>query len=150
LNRQASLAPASLLCLIESGKFLSLAPECCGAVLLQKPFYLDFAGPGAAIGSRFDRHCTAVYLIGTLKFSESITASERQLALQRRMAYAKQLEAIARMKAPFARARSIQHHLNQWLGIQEAKTIPDAWVAQLVGLQPETIAFARKHGQVDV
>lgn len=146
LNQQAKSAPGSLpLSFFKSGQFLSLTPGCQGGIILQKPFYADFVGPGAAVGSSFDTNCTSVYVIGPVKFCASIIYSERQQAFQKRMAYTQQLQEILQVDAPLERASLILHQLSQWVGAEEAKKIPDELVAQLSGLLPRTVVFARKN-----
>lgn len=145
LNQQAKSASGSLpLSFFKSGQFLSLASNCQGGIILQKPFYADFVGPGAAVGSSFDINCTSVYVIGPVKFCASTIYSERQQAFQKRMAYTQQLQEILQVDAPLERAGLILYQLCQWVGAEEAKKIPDELVAQLAGLLPRTIVFARK------
>jgi hypothetical protein len=145
LNQQASSASASLpLSFFKSGQFLSLTTNCQGGIILQKPFYADFVGLGAAVGSSFDVNCTSVYVIGAVKFCASTTYSERQQAFQKRMAYSQQLQEIAEVEAPLDRALLILRQLCEWVGAEEAKKIPEELVARLVGLLPKTVEFARK------
>ena len=145
LNHQAKSAPTSLpLSFFKSGQFLSLTSDCQGGIILQKPFYADFVGPGAAVGSSFDINCTSVYVIGSVKFCASTIYSERQQAFQQRMSYTQQLQDILQVESPLERACLIMHQLGQWVGAEEAKKIPDNLVAQLAGLLPRTVVFARK------
>ena len=145
LNQQAKSASGSLpLSFFNSGQFFSLTSDCQGGIILQKPFYADFVGPGAAVGSSFDVNCTSVYVIGPVKFYASTIHSERQQAFQKRMAYSQRLQEILQVEAPFKRAGSILRQLCQWVGVEEAKKIPDELVAQLAGLLPKTIVFSRQ------
>ena len=145
LNQKAQSAPGCLpLSFFKSGQFLSLTPDCQGGIILQKPFYADFVGPGAAVGSSFDVDCTSVYVIGPVKFCASTIYSERQQAFQRRMAYSQQLQEILQVEAPFERAGLILRQLCQWVGAEAAQKIPDELVAQLAGLLPKTIVFSRQ------
>ena len=150
LNQQGKSASGSLpLSFFKSGQFLSLASDCQGGIILQKPFYADFVGPGAAVGSSFDLNCTSVYVIGPVKFCASTIYEERQQAFQKRMAYSQQLQDILQVGAPLERACLILDQLCQWVGAEEAKKIPDELVAQLSGLLPRTIVFARKKSPVE-
>ncbi|HAJ58368.1 MAG TPA: hypothetical protein DCP31_03095, partial [Cyanobacteria bacterium UBA8543] len=55
-----------------------------------------------------------------------------------------QLQDILQVESPLERACLILHQLGQWVGAEEAKKIPDNLLAQLAGLLPRTIIFARK------
>lgn len=146
LNSQTESGSRSLpLSYFKSGQFLSLTPDCQGGLILQKPFYADFVGPGAAVGSSFDVNCISVYVIGAVKFSASTTFSERQQAFQQRMTYTQKLQTIAGVEAPLRRAFLILQQLSQWAGTEEAKKIPDELVARLAGLLSKTVKVARKN-----
>lgn len=146
LNQQVNSASRQLpLSFFKSGQFLSLANDGQGGIILQKRFYADFVGPGAALGSSFDVDCTSVYVIGNVKFCSSSTYSERQQAFEKRIAYSKQLQKIVGMEVPSKRAFWILDQLYQWVGAQETQKIPDELVALLVGLLPKTVELARKN-----
>jgi hypothetical protein len=145
LNRQANSAPAELpLSIFKSGQFLSLTPNCQGGLILQRPFYADFVGPGAAVGSSFDVNCISVYAIGKVEFCVPATYSKRQQAFQQRMAYSQQLQEIVGEEAPLHRGILILNQLSQWVGAEEATKIPDELVARLAGVLTKTIKIARK------
>lgn len=145
LNSQVNSTPAELpLSFFKSGQFLCLTPDCRGGLILQKPFYADFVGPGAAVGSSLDVNCTSVYAIGAVKFYVPASYSERQQAFQQRMAYCQQIQEIVAEEAPLHRSRLILQQLSQWVGAEEGKKIPDELVARLVGVLTKTIKVARK------
>jgi hypothetical protein len=129
----------------KSGQFLSLTNDCQGGIILQKRFYADFAGPGAAFGSSFDVDCTSVYVIGAVKFSALSIYSDRQQAFKKRMAYCDRLQKITRLEDPLKRAFSILEQLYHWVGAQETEKIPDELVAMLAGLLPQTIELVKKN-----
>ena len=146
LNRQVESGSAFLpLSFFKSGQFLSLTTDCQGAIILQKPFYADFIGPGGVVGSSLDVNCTSVYVIGTVKFCAPTAVSERQQAFQQRMAYSQQLQEIVQVEAPLRRAFLILHQLSQWIGAEATKKIPDELVARLAGLLPKTVKLARRN-----
>lgn len=146
LNQQVNSASAQVpLSFFNSGQFLSLTSDCQGGIILQKRFYADFAGPGAAVGSSFDVDCTSVYVIGTVKFCASSIYSERQQAFEKRMAYSMRLQEIAGLEVPSQRAFWILDQLYHWVGSQETQKIPDELVAMLAGLLPKTVELAREN-----
>jgi hypothetical protein len=145
LNNQAHSPSDQLpLSLFSSGQFLRLSPNCRGGLILQKPFYADFVGPGALVGSSIDVNCTSVYVIGTVEFDVPTTDAERQRAFQKRMAYSQRLQDISGVEAPLRRSFFILKQLFHWVGVQETHKIPDELVAQLAGLLTQTVKLARQ------
>ena len=133
---------AALLHRITSGHVLTIAPDSVGGLLLVKPFYIDFAGPGAAVGGAFDRHCTAVYILGSVQFQTLLTQRDREEAIQTRIAYAEQLSVILDTPHATHRARLILDQLTNWLPGNLALTIPAELTAGLAGVLPKTIQSA--------
>lgn len=144
LNSQANSTAAELpLSFFKSGQFLCLTPDCKGGLILQKPFYADFVGPGAAVGSSFDINCTSVYVIGTVEFYVPETYPVRQKAFQKRMAYSKRLQNIAGVEAPIHRCCLMLHQLCHWVGVKETNKVPDELIARLAGALTKTVKVAR-------
>lgn len=141
MSQVNSLLPLQLL---RSGQLLALSANSQGGLLIQKPFFAEFAGPGAAVGGSFDVKCTFVYVLGTVEFQAPATYAERQEAFQQRMTYLQKLQEITSEEAPLSRARSIVNQLNQWCGIDEVNNIPNELIAQLIAVFPETVAIARQ------
>ncbi|MDX2231690.1 MAG: hypothetical protein NW220_18795 [Leptolyngbyaceae cyanobacterium bins.349] len=133
---------AGLLHRITSGHVLTIAPDSIGGLLLIKPFYVDFAGPGAAVGGEFDRDCTAVYQVGLVRLQTLLTQRDRQEAIQTRIAYAEQLAAILDIPHALQRSRLIVEQLTDWLPGNLSLTIPAELAAGLAGVLPKTIELA--------
>lgn len=145
LNHQGKTAPAEVpLSFFKSGQFLCLTPNCQGGLILQRPFYADFVGAGAAVGSSFDVNCTSVYAIGKVEFCVPATFSERQKAFQQRMAYSRRLQEIVAEEAPLHRSILILNQLCEWVGDEEAKKIPDQLIARLAGVLTKTLKVAKQ------
>jgi hypothetical protein len=122
---------------------LAIATDCQGGLILQKPFYAEFVGPGAAVGGVFDIQCTSAYVLGNVQFLELTTYAERQQAFQKRIALIEKFqEAVLVEASPLHRACLIVNQLYQWFGVDETKRIPNELLAQLVGVLPGTIAIA--------
>ncbi|NJP10175.1 MAG: hypothetical protein HC866_12420 [Leptolyngbyaceae cyanobacterium RU_5_1] len=104
--------------------------------------FADFAGPGAAVGGEFDRHCTAVYTVGAIRLRQAATRVERKQTLQTRIVYAEALAAITETSVPLRRGCLIVEQLCQWLPTELAETIPAELVGKLVGVLPTTVKLA--------
>ncbi|MBD2183251.1 hypothetical protein H6S82_18075 [Planktothrix sp. FACHB-1355] len=134
-----SCAPLSL---FKSGQLLYLTPESEGGLILQNPYYADFVGPGAAVGSYFDIKCISVYAIGTVNFHAPVTYSERLQAFQRRMAYIDKLKEILLEPSRLDRACLLLTQLCEWLGDDEVRDIPHKLTAKLIAVQAEIVKKA--------
>jgi hypothetical protein len=131
----------ALLDLFKSGQWLALKPECRGGLIVQKSFYADFVGPGAAVGGSFDVNCTSVYVLGEVEFYAPTTYEERQYAFQKRVTYIEKLSAILSVRAPVHRACLTIRQLCLWVGVSQTRSIPLELIAQLGGLLPHSVAL---------
>ncbi len=138
----------ALLNLIHSGQLLALSPRCTGGLILQKPFYSEFVGAGAAFGSSCDLSCEAVQILGEVQVCLPETPADREQAIQARLDYIHQIQSLVTEDSVLRRAHRVVAQLAQWLG-KSAQQIPDAQVARLVGLLPERIADLRQEASED-
>lgn len=139
LTNQVDSRPIQLL---KSGQLLAINADCQGGLILQKPFYAEFVGPGAAVGGSFDIQSTSAYVLGNVQFLELTTYAERQQAFQKRIAYIKKFQNLLLEQTPLRRACLIVDQLNQWFGVDETKKISHESMAQLAGVLPGTVAIA--------
>ncbi|PZV03719.1 MAG: hypothetical protein DCF22_26000 [Leptolyngbya sp.] len=137
----------ALLNCLRSGQLHSLPADCQGGLIILKSFYADFAGAGAAIGGEFDRHCTAVYTIGSVRLERRTSRVEREETLQTRIAYAEKLADITQVAVPLRRGGLIVDYLSQWLPAELAMTIPQELIGKLVGVLPVTVKLAGRSRQ---
>lgn len=130
---------AILLRRVTNGSVIAIAPDSPGGLLLVKPYYVDFAGAGAAIGGRVDQACTAVYAVGDIRLQTALTQRDREDAIHTRMSYAEQLSVILDVPQAAQRARLILEQLSTWLPGNLALTIPAELAAGLAGVLPQTV-----------
>lgn len=135
--------------LLQSGHCLRLSATSQGGLIIQKPFYADFAGAGAAVGCSFDGDCVAIYVLGTVEFELPMTFADRQAAFQQRIAYSDRISNIAIVRCHDHRATLIVNQLCEWAGLDEAQKIPAAWIARLVGVSPRRIRAAWQQHWLD-
>ncbi|XGV99112.1 MAG: hypothetical protein ACAF41_09260 [Leptolyngbya sp. BL-A-14] len=140
LKSKTSFARSPLpVSMLQQGQLLFVAPEYQGGLILQKPFYTDFVGPGAAIGASFDSSCTAIHPLGIVNFRVPTTLRERQQAYQKRIHYSDRLAEIASTYQASRRAALIVAQLCEWVGVEEAQKIPLELVAQMAGVSTKLI-----------
>lgn len=128
------------LSMLKSGQFMTLSSRSRGGLIIQKPFFADFVGPGGAVGGSFDVNCTSVYVVGMVEFEAPETFVDRQASFQHRIAFSEELARISGELSHLKRAYLMVHQLCQWVGMQEARKVPVELVARMAGVLPRTVA----------
>ncbi|WP_216351317.1 hypothetical protein [Leptolyngbya sp. 'hensonii'] len=139
-QNNSSFLPISVL---KSGQFLAIPENCRGGLIVEKKFYADLVGPGAAVGAFFDSHCTNIYLVGQVRLWAPTTYFDQQQAFRKRMACNRRLQTISHEPSSMVRAHEMLMLLYQWLGAEEAAAIPSEWVARLAGVLPKTVDLVK-------
>jgi hypothetical protein len=124
---------------ITSGKVWSVAPDVKGGLLLVKPFYVDFAGAGAAVGGEFDADCVAVFMVGEVRLQPVLSQRDRKAMIHTRKTYTNQLCMILDVPHPAQRGHLVLAQLATWLPGNLSLTIPAELIAGLAGVLPRTI-----------
>ncbi len=127
--------------LLQSGQTLMLAHNCTGWLILQKPFYAEIVGPGAAVGGSFDVQCQSIYAIGNVQFIALEDEESRQSAFQQRMDYIQSMQAILLESAPIARASKLIEQLITWIGLEPTQSIPHDLLSRLGGVMAPNISL---------
>jgi hypothetical protein len=129
--------------LLKSGQLLAVTDsgESAG-IILQKPFFAEFIGPGSAIGGLFDLKCVTIYTLGKAEFTAPATREERQLAFRRRIDNIATMQNLCQSEAPLRRAIDLLDMLCDRVGTNEIRSIPNEVLAKVVGVMPGTIAMA--------
>jgi hypothetical protein len=128
--------------LLKSGQLLAVTDSEPAGIILQKPFFAEFIGPGAAIGGLFDLKCVTIYTLGKAEFTAPATQEERQLAFRRRIDNIAAMQTLCQAEAPLRRAIDLLDMLCDRMGTTEIRSIPNEVLAKIVGVMPGTIAMA--------
>jgi hypothetical protein len=128
--------------LLKSGQLLAVTDSEPAGIILQKPFFAEFIGPGAAIGGLFDLKCVTIYTLGKAEFTAPATQEERQLAFRRRIDDIAAMQTLCQAEAPLRRAIDLLDMLCDRMGTTEIRSIPNEVLAKIVGVMPGTIAMA--------
>ncbi len=130
--------------MLKDGQLLSLSESYPAGLILQKPYYAEYIGPGAAVGGMFDLQCVTIHPLGKAELSTPETLDERQNAFQRRMEDIEQMQLICEKDLPIERAVAVLEMLSQHFYQDEIQMIPNEVLAKLVGVLPSTMATAWK------
>jgi hypothetical protein len=128
--------------LLKSGQLLAVTDSESSGIILQKPFFAEFIGPGAAIGGLFDLKCVTIYTLGKAEFTAPATQEERQLAFRRRMDDITAMQNLCQSDVPLKRAIDLLDMLCDRMGTDEIRSIPNEVLAKIVGVMSGTIAMA--------
>jgi hypothetical protein len=128
--------------LLKSGQLLAVTNSEASGIILQKPFFAEFIGPGAAIGGLFDLKCVTIYTLGKAEFTAPATREERQVAFRRRMDDVTTMQNLCQSDVPLRRAIDLLDMLCDRMGTDEIRSIPNEVLAKIVGVIPGTIAMA--------
>ena len=135
---------------IVSGSLSVVSSRRRNGVLLVKPFYAEFAGPGAAVGGDFDRDCLAAIPIGNLQLLVPNDEAERQTAYRIRLQWLKLTSRFTAMDVPTVRSQQILEQFEHYFDRAQVQAVPHAALALVVGVFPQTMAVARRSNDVKV
>ena len=128
--------------LLKSGRLMNLANNQSSGLIIKKPYYAEFVGPGSAVGGMFDIQCTTLYALGNAEFEVPSTQIERQQAFQNRITDIETLQEFCQQDSPLQRAVSLLQFLAERFPLEEIQMISNDVLAQLVGVLPSTIVAA--------
>lgn len=134
--------------LLKSGQLLAVSGDEGAGLIIQKPFFAEFVGHGAAIGGLFDLQCVTVYTLGNVQISVPEDKMGRQAAFQKRIADIEFMQELCQLDSPLERGVSVLTQLCNQYDPYQVKSIPNDVLAKLVGVLPSTITEA--WGQVRV
>lgn len=128
--------------MLKDGQLLSLSKQSPAGLILQKPYYAEYIGPGAAIGGMFDLQCVTIHSLGQAELNVPETLDDRQDAFQRRMEDIEAMQLICEKDLPIERAVAVLEMLSQQFHPDEIQMISNDILAKLVGVLPSTMAAA--------
>jgi len=113
-------------------------------LILDKGFYTEFAGPGAAVGSPFDQDCQAVIPLGNLSLVQPESYEDQQKALRIRLQWIRLTQNFTDQPVPIDRAQMILEQFKSYFDQKIVDQVPDQAFALLVGVLPQTVQRARQ------
>jgi hypothetical protein len=128
--------------LLKNGQLLSVANSPGAGVILQKNYFAEFVGPGAAIGGMFDVGCLKIYTLGSAELNTPSTLSERQKAFHCRIENIEMMQKLCQLETPLQRSIEFLEMLCNHSSLHEVRKIPNEVLAKTVGVFPNTIAMA--------
>lgn len=146
LNHQGVTEHSSvsdILTQLNSGKLLMVNSRRRNGLIIYKRFHAEFAGPGAAVGSFFDRNCEWVLPVGDLSLVDPKEQEERQKAYLIRRQWIRLTQQLTDNPVPLQRAQMILNQFENYFGAEAVAQLPDDAFALLVGVLPHTVRTVR-------
>jgi hypothetical protein len=112
-------------------------------LIINKGFYTEFAGPGAAIGGGLDTECNDFIALGSLSLISPESAEEQQKALRIRLQWVRLTQNFTDKPDAIERAQLILEQFKSYFDQSMVKQVPDEAFAMLVGVFPSTVKKAR-------
>ncbi|MDX2231241.1 MAG: hypothetical protein NW220_16510 [Leptolyngbyaceae cyanobacterium bins.349] len=128
-------------------RLLAVGENKRSGLILCKPHYAEFAGPGAAICSPFEANYAQIIAIGSPDIVEVVTYEGRQQAYGRRIQWVRWLHKIVSEVEPNQRAEKLFAGFEEFFGSEVLVGIPNEVLALLAGVLPHTIALLRSQHQ---
>jgi len=118
-----------------------------GGLILCKPYYAEFAGPGAAIACPNTPAYSSIIAIGDPELVEVTNPNDRQRAYSRRIQWVRWLQKIVFHPDPVQRAEKLFLGFEEFFGGEVVSQISDEVLALLAGVLPQTISALRSHNR---
>jgi len=112
-------------------------------LIINKGFYTEFAGPGAAIGGGLDTECNSFTALGSLSLISPQSAEEQQKALRIRLQWVRLTQNFTDKPDALERSQLILEQFKSYFDQDIVQQVPDEAFAMLVGVFPCTIRKAR-------
>lgn len=130
--------------LLRSGQVLIVNSRRRNGLLLYKRYHAEFAGPGAAVGSFYDRDCEWALSVGNLSLLSSESHEERQRAYLIRRQWIRLTKQITERPVPQQRVQMILNQFENYFDAATVAQLPDEAFARLVGVLPQTVRLVRR------
>ncbi|MEX0271691.1 hypothetical protein AB3R30_21445 [Leptolyngbyaceae cyanobacterium UHCC 1019] len=128
-------------------RLLAVGEKKRGGLILCKPHYAEFAGPGAAIACLTAPDYSFIIAIGAPELVEVTNPSDRQRAYSRRIQWVRWLQKIVFHPDPVQRAEKLFLGFEEFFTGEVVSQIPDEIMGLLAGVLPQTIAAVRSQNR---
>ena len=125
---------------IQSGEVLVISNRCKGGLIVRKPFYAEFMGPGAIVGGNLDRDCTRVIPLGHFSLKPPSDQDELYRSYLIRRQWILNTARLTELSDPEERAQQLLNELASYFSSSIIRRVPIADLAAIVGVFPCTIA----------
>ena len=144
INRSDQEKTTGLLKLLHSGQVLMVNSRRRNGLILYKHCHAEFAGPGAVVGSFYDRDCEWALPVGNLSLLSPESHEERQKAYLIRRQWIRLMKQITEKPVPQQRVQKILEQFEQYFDSETVAQLPDEAFARLVGVLPQTVRIVRR------
>lgn len=134
---------SELLTQLKSGQVWVVDSRRRNGLIICKRFHTEFAGPGAAVGSVFDRDLHRAIPIGDFSLTTPTSLEERHNAYLIRRQWIRLMQQFTNAPIAIQRAQMLLRQFENYFDAATVVDLPDEALALMVGVLPSTIATAR-------
>jgi hypothetical protein len=128
---------------LQSGQVWVVNSRRRNGLIICKRFHTEFAGPGAAVGSVFDRDLQTVIPIGDFSLTMPKSLEERHNAYLIRRQWIRLMQQFTNTPIALQRAQMLLRQFENYFDAETVAQLPDEALALMVGVLPYTITMAR-------
>lgn len=139
---------SEMLKLLHSGQVLMVNSRRRNGLILYKRYHAEFAGPGAVVGSYYDRDCEWALPVGNLSLLSPESHEERQKAYLIRRQWIRLMKQITEKPLPQQRVQKILEQFEHYFDSETIAHLPDEAFARLVGVLPQTVRLVRRASEI--
>lgn len=142
-NQDRHSEASAILARLHAKQVLIVNPRRKNGLILYKPYHAEFAGPGAVVGSDFDRDVVRVFPVGNLSLILPQNFKERINGYLIRRQWIRLTKQITENPIAIQRSQVILNQFENWFDAESVAQLPDEAFAMLVGVLPQTIKKVR-------
>jgi hypothetical protein len=124
---------------IQKGEVLIISNRRRGGLILRKPFYAEFIGPGAIIGGNLDLNCQRIIPLGKLSLISPSDPEELHRSYLIRRQWVLNTRRFTELSEPSDRAQQLIDQLENYFGGDIIRHISPDDLAAIAGIFPTTI-----------
>jgi hypothetical protein len=128
---------------LKSGDLFVVDSRKRSGLIIFKSFHAEFAGPGAAIGSVFDKDCVSALPVGDFSAVVAATLEERQKAYLIRRQWIRLVQQITDNPDSLDRVRMLLNQFSNYFDWATVAQISDEAFALMIGVLPQTVKTVR-------
>lgn len=144
MNENEDSDSSEIVRLLHSGQVLMVNSRRRNGLILCKGYHAEFAGPGAAVGSFYDKDCKWALAVGNLSLLSPESHEERQKAYLIRRQWIRLTRQITENEVPQQRVQMILNQFEHYFDTETVSQLPDEAFALLVGVLPQTVKLVRR------
>ena len=124
---------------IQRGEVLIISNRRRGGLILRKPFFAEFIGPGSVVGGNLDQTCTAIIPLGKLSLHSNMEPKDLHRSYLIRRQWVLNTRRFTELPDANDRGQQLLDQLEHYFGSNIIHQVSGEDLAAIVGVFPTTI-----------